>query len=161
MASGFGLENISSDGIRDFEFEKSFIGSNHVMDLELINDQFLWAGTENGILRIDVLSEQIIRFNTTQPRKNKRLISDNFIRDLLVTKDGSIWAGTKSGITIIDTVELSATSFNSEFTARVLFQDANENIWIGTDFNGLYKIPALMIANIKEKRCIRSRGTCF
>ncbi len=161
VATGFGLENISSDGIRDFEFEKSFIESNHVMDLELVNDQYLWAATENGILRIDVLSEEIIRFNTSQNVNKKRLISDNFIRDLLITKNGSIWAGTKSGITIIDTVDLSAVSFSSDFTARVLYQDESENIWIGTDYNGLYQIPYEIISDLKKEDIFEVEGHVF
>lgn len=161
VASGFGLENISSDGIRDFEFEKSFIESNHVMDLELVDDQYLWAATENGILKIDILSEEIVKFNDTQNAKSNRLIPDNFIRDLLVTKNGSILAGTKSGITIIDTLELSAISFNSDFTARVLFQDKNDNIWIGTDFDGLYKIPSDVLYDLNEKDFFEAEGHVF
>ena len=161
VASGYGLENISSDGIRDFDFDKSFIQANHVMDLEFIKDQYLWAATENGILRIDVLSEEIVRFSKEEDFESGRMLHDNFIRDILITKEGMLWAGTKSGITIIDTLSMSSISFNSELTARVLFQDSDSNIWIGTDFNGLYMAPAEMSVELSKSNNFEVEGHIF
>ena len=161
VASGYGLENISSDGIRDFDFDKSFIQANHVMDLEFVNDQYLWAATESGILRIDVLSENIIRFSKEEKFESGRKLHDNFIRDILISKEGMLWAGTKSGITIIDTLNMDAVSFNSELTARVLFQDNENNIWIGTDFNGLYKAPSEMFLELSKSDKFEVEGHIF
>ena len=160
-ATGYGLENISSEGIRDFDFEKSVIKSNHVMDLQMVNDEYLWAATDNGILRINVLSENIERFSPDESLPENRRIKDGFVRDLILSKDGFIWAGTKSGIIIIDTLKMSAVNFSSDLIARLLFQDDQNNIWIGTDFEGLYKISYELLSSIKNGKSFELEGHIF
>ena len=57
VASGFGLEKISYDGIRDQEYEKSILNVNYIIDLEIINDVMLWVATDQGILKIDTWND--------------------------------------------------------------------------------------------------------
>jgi ligand-binding sensor domain-containing protein len=160
-ATGYGLENISSDGIREFDFEKSIFNAKYIMDLELVNDEYLWAATENGILRINLLSEDIKRFSTDLQIPIERRIHDSFIRDLLLTNDGYLWAGTKSGLVIIDTLQMSATNFESDLVVRVLYQDDEFNLWIGTDFEGLYKIPYSLLPSIRNGENFELEGHVF
>ena len=40
-STGFGIEMLSSDGIREYEYEKSVLGVNYIMDLEIVNDEYL------------------------------------------------------------------------------------------------------------------------
>ena len=70
VATGFGLEKISYDGIRDQEYEKSLLNVNYIIDLEIINDVMLWVATDQGILKIDTWNdydaENIIRFSESE-----------------------------------------------------------------------------------------------
>ena len=49
-STGFGIEMLSSDGIREYEYEKSALGVNYVLDLEILNDEYLWVASDRGVL---------------------------------------------------------------------------------------------------------------
>ena len=97
VASGFGLEKISYDGIRDQEYEKSILNVNYIIDLEIVNDVMLWVATDQGILKIDTWNdydaENIIRFLIQILLPPSRRISDNLVHDILPIED-KIWVAT-------------------------------------------------------------------
>ena len=91
VASGFGLEKISYDGIREQEYEKSILNVNYIIDLEIINDVMLWVATDQGILKIDTWNdydaENVLRFSDSDSLPPSRRISDNLVHDILSIED--------------------------------------------------------------------------
>ena len=89
VATGFGLELLSSDGIREYEYNKSLLAINYIIDLEIIDDHMLWVATDLGVLKIDTMTDEIIRFahfsslsNATSssfPEPKKNLVSGTFL----------------------------------------------------------------------------------
>ena len=164
VASGFGLEKISYDGIRDQEYEKSILNVNYIIDLEIINDVMLWVATDQGILKIDTWNdydaENILRFSDSDSLPPSRRISDNLVHDILPIED-KIWVATGSGMVIIDTTTNSVTDFNSDLIARVISQDSKGNIWLGTEMDGLFKIPFDLLDDIQKGKDFELEGHVF
>ena len=164
VASGFGLEKISYDGIRDQEYEKSILNVNYIIDLEIINDVMLWVATDQGILKIDTWNdydaENILRFSDSDSLPPSRRISDNLVHDILSIED-KIWVATGSGMVIIDTTTNSVTDFNSDLIARVISQDSKGNIWLGTEMDGLFKIPSDLLDDIQKGKDFELEGHIF
>ena len=164
VASGFGLEKISYDGIRDQEYEKSILNVNYIIDLEIINDVMLWVATDQGILKIDTWNdydaENILRFSDSDSLPPSRRISDNLVHDILSIED-KIWVATGSGMVIIDTTTNSVTDFNSDLIARVISQDSKGNIWLGTEMDGLFKIPFDLLDDIQKGKDFELEGHVF
>ena len=164
VASGFGLEKISYDGIRDQDYEKSILNVSYIIDLEIVNDVMLWVATDQGILKIDTWNdydaENIIRFSDTDSLPPSRRISDNLVHDILSIED-KIWVATGSGIVIIDTTTNSVTDFNSDLIARVISQDSKGNIWLGTEMDGLFKIPSDLLDDIQQGKNFELEGHIF
>ena len=164
VASGFGLEKISYDGIRDQEYEKSILNVNYIIDLEIINDVMLWVATDQGILKIDTWNdydaENILRFSDSDSLPPSRRISDNLVHDILSIED-KIWVATGSGMVIIDTTTNSVTDFNSDLIARVISQDSKGNIWLGTEMDGLFKIPFDLLDDIQKGKDFELEGHIF
>ena len=59
-----------------------------------------------------------------------------------------VWVATASGMVIIDTTSNNVTNFSSDLIARVIIQDLDGDIWLGTEMDGLYKIPSELKQNI-------------
>ena len=160
-ATEYGLEFLSPDCIREYDYEKSILGINYVMDLEIVNDEYLWVASDKGVLRVNTMSDEVVRFSTSDTLPNQRRISDDLIYDILVSNDGSMWVATASGMVIIDTLSLSTVSFDSDLIARVLMQDSKGNIWLGTEMDGIYMISEDIIDNVKKGKDFELEGYVF
>ena len=117
---------------------------------------YLWIGTfGNGIIRFNKEDEtgQHIRHDDKKPDG----LGSNRIMDLLVDKDGTLWIATFcDGINKLAKRDLDQKKFtfikylkgnNSEDCLDdnkviTLFEDKQENIWIGTYNGGLYLLDA-------------------
>ncbi|MBI96301.1 hypothetical protein CL656_04070, partial [bacterium] len=73
VATGFGLELLSPDGIRDYEYDKSDLMVNYVIDIGTIKDHILWAATDLGVLKINTMNDDVIRFTSSKetPKKGR------------------------------------------------------------------------------------------
>ena len=138
VANDFGLELISSEGSREYEYGKSTLKINYINDVENINDHYLWIATDKGILRVNSNNDEIIRFSYNKNIIPINQILDDLVYDLEISGNGDIWAGTASGLVIIDTTELLSKNFTTEMSIRVIKEDTQGNIWIGTDSDGLF-----------------------
>ena len=159
--TGHGLELLSLDGIRDYEMEKSALGINQVMDLEIINDEILWVASTEGVLKIDLNTEEITRFSSLKNIPENKRIADDVIYDILVEENGMVWLGTRSGLTIIDTENDSTINFKSELVPRVMYKDKDGNIWLGTEMDGLYFLPVDLIPSVREGNDFEIVGHVF
>ena len=147
VATGYGLEMLSPDGIREYDYEKSFLGVNYIIDLEIVNDENLWVATDQGVLKINTMTDKITRFSKSDTLPDNRRLFDNLVHDLLPIDD-KVWVATASGMVIIDTTSNNVTNFSSDLIARVIIQDLDGDIWLGTEMDGLYKIPSELKQNI-------------
>ncbi|MAV96813.1 MAG: hypothetical protein CMG06_06710 [Candidatus Marinimicrobia bacterium] len=159
-ATGFGLEMLSPDGIREYDYEKSILNVNYIIDVEIVNDENLWVATDQGVIKINTMTDDIIRFSTSDTIPSKRRLSDNLIHDILPIND-KVWVATGSGVVIIDTTSNNVTNFSSDLIARVITQDADGDIWLGTEMDGLYKIPYSLFNNIIQGKDFEIEGHIF
>ena len=53
ISNDFGLELISLDGLRDYEYSKEALNVEKISVVKSINDHILWVGTNEGILKIN------------------------------------------------------------------------------------------------------------
>ena len=122
--------------------------SNNVVSC-LLQDKngFMWFGTDDGLNRFDGYSFKVYRNN---PEK-MNTISSNSIWSLFEDADGYLWIGTKSGelnrydpyYDKFTSWSVDSKSINGQGITAIY--KSNDEIWIGTYRNGLYKF------NIKTK----------
>ena len=142
-ATSYGLEYLSSDGIRDYDYDKTNLGLDVIIDVEMFNDdENLMLATNKGIMRINTVTDE------------KRSLSTGFTYDLEITKDGQLIAGIDDGIVVIDTSKMSSKSesfkyiYNWSVPLRVIKQDKEGNLWMGTDKDGIYKLSSEIVTEL-------------
>lgn len=126
-------------------------------------DQNIWVGTwANGLNLYDRKTETFRRF-IHDPKDSTTISSNSFVGWNLMLEDhaGNFWVGTDNGLNLFDRststfrkvpigTELTGNSQrNSRLHAhadiraanriRGMYQDKKQNLWIGTDWGGLYK----------------------
>ena len=159
-ATGFGLEMLSPDGIREYDYEKSILNVNYIIDVEIVNDENLWVATDQGVVKINTMTDELTRFSTSDTIPNNRRLSDNLIHDILPIGD-KVWVATGTGVVIIDTTSNNVMNFSSDLIARVITQDQDGDIWLGTEMDGLYKIPSSLFENIVQGKDFEIEGHIF
>lgn len=111
---------------------------------------YLWVGTTTGLYRYDGYTFE--RFQH-QPFDTLSL-SDSHITVLLEDQAGRLWVGTQQGLNIFDAATYSFVKLNGESQildeARIndLFQVAPDNIWVGTEEQGLIQLSAADIETV-------------
>ena len=161
VGTDYGLELLSPDGIRDYDIEKTVLGINQIMDLEIIDDEILWVASTEGVLKIDLNTEEITRFSSEINVPKNYKIPDDVIYDILADEDGFIWMGTRSGLSIIDTKNDSTINYTSVLLPRVIYKDKDANIWLGTEMDGLYFLPSELISSVTDGKDFEIIGHVF
>jgi len=159
-ATGFGLEMLSPDGIREYDYEKSILNVNYIIDLEIVNDLILWVATDLGVLKINTMTDEMTRFSNSDTIPPARRLADNLVHDILPIND-KVWVATGSGVVIIDTSSNNVTNFSSDLIARVITQDEDGDIWLGTEMDGLYRMPSTLLDDIVEGKDFEIEGHVF
>ena len=93
------------------------------------------------------MTDNITRFSKSDSLPEPKRLSDNLIHDILPIDD-KVWVATGSGVVIIDTSSNNVINFSSDLIARVITQDEEGDIWLGTEMDGLYRIPSELLTNI-------------
>jgi ligand-binding sensor domain-containing protein/signal transduction histidine kinase len=116
-----------------------------VQCLARTGDGFLWIGTSGGLVRFDGL-----RF-TVFNRENQPNFEDDSFYSLFTSSDGTLWGGTEGGglVRCRDSsfqVFGAAAGLTNGFV-RVVFEDKNGNLWVGTD-NGLFRMQGERLTRV-------------
>ena len=106
------------------------------------------------------MTDELTRFSTSDTIPNNRRLSDNLIHDILPIGD-KIWVATGTGVVIIDTTSNNVTNFSSDLIARGITEDRDGDIWLGTEMDGLYKIPSSLFENIVQGKDFEIEGHIF
>ena len=132
----------------DPENENS-IPSNLIHDIIPDNDGFIWmVNTNMGISRFNPADETVERFISDS--KNENSLSTNIVSSLYVDPQNRLWVSNDNGVDVLDINKLPENVDFVHYTVnpndpnapenrvKVVFQDSNEQIWLGTD-SGLFK----------------------
>lgn len=87
---GYSLKTYKSGAIRPQIFPNNFI-----MSVTTDNDDYLYIGTREGIVRMDRRTEECKTYRLGQ--ENQKIIYE-----LYTTRDGTVWAGTDGGLSMYD-----------------------------------------------------------
>ncbi len=172
------LIDLLPDQADDFyEYPLSFSRNQKTTITSIAEDKDgkLWIGTwGNGILVID---KNFKKYNHFYSGSNTSGLKSNRIMDLLFDRDDRLWVATFGGgltrLTKSDTNSKDVFSFetlmqeNDDFSLSDnkllnLFQDSNDNIWIGSYYGGLILIQSDQTklpfgkAKINCKHCLKS-----
>jgi signal transduction histidine kinase/ligand-binding sensor domain-containing protein len=98
-----------------------------VQSLLCASDDAVWAGTDEGLIRIEEGREQLLTVASG--------LADNSILTLTESRDGTVLAGTKNGFSRIRGPEID--SFRpqdglSQSTVYSLYEDGEGNLWVAT-----------------------------
>jgi len=139
---GLDYYNRQTDYFEYFKPDKNpnSISYYNVHSLLMDSNQNLWAGTYlGGLNKYDLKTK---RFTHYSHKKYPNMIVDN-VFSLIEDKEHQIWVGTTNGLTVHNQEQDRFTRFKPQrFGAKSvnhLLQDSEENIWIATRKNGLYR----------------------
>ena len=143
----------TADGLSRYDGEKftyyrhnanndGSIADNFIRKVFIDDQNNLWVGTQNGLSRYN---DEVDSFeNYTNDLNNENSLADNVIWDIYQDNNKIIWVSTATG--------LHKFSKNNNYFSRVrirghdnilkeiktIFQDRNNNYWLGTFEHGIY-----------------------
>lgn len=113
------------------------ICSNIINSIHKDKEGYLWFGTANGLDKYDYKSERFIHYWNN----NFNDASTNyFVNTVYEDKAGIFWLGTKNGVVAFDPTKWTSVRYlqGKGNVVTSVCEDEYENIWIGTQGNGLY-----------------------
>ena len=116
-------------------------------------DRYLWIGTTGGLLRFDGV--RMVLYD----RDNTPAFTENNVFNLMVAGDDALWIATEGG-GLIRYKEGVFRSFSAKDGlmndfVRVVYQDTQGRIWIGTD-NGLFRLFGERIKRVDNGNSVPS-----
>ena len=149
---GFDKIDLKTDAITHFNHYANDTFSLSDWDVITIHED------KNGIIWIGTMSGGLNRFNPKtgifkhylHDPKNPNSITSNWVQQILETRDGLFLIGTNDGLQIFNrdteiftpynpTIKNSPGSFPLTLSVNALFEDREENLWIGTWLDGLFR----------------------
>ena len=122
------------------ESETKGLVSSDIISLEEDNHGNIWIGTFNGLSRFDPKTEQFETFFNSSVEGKSAHRSVRVIKQL---SDGNMWIGTSLGLIIYGKentfITYDAIDGIENLTIADIFEDAEKNVWLGTE-KGLVKV---------------------
>ena len=118
------------------------IADNFIRKVFIDNTNTLWVGTENGLSKYNRKTDNFENFYTSTDDSNT--LSDNLIWDIYQDNNGMLLVSTEAGLHKYNNkdnhfVRIRFRGFENKLTAiKTIFQDHNNNYWLGTFENGIY-----------------------
>jgi len=149
--SGFFILQKNSSNFSNINDSNSSLKSNKVMSFAEDSKGIIWIGTFfSGLYSYDIKKNKLTHHNSLDFKKYN--INTSVIRKIIIDKKDNIWVGTRSGLYQIKKIKnnYSITPFNDKFESILgknvnytivfsLFEDKNNDIWIGSLDYGLFK----------------------
>lgn len=146
--TGFSEKYALSDLSLDVWTNKMGMVSNNVISVFQSEDEFIWIASYNGLQRFDGLKFEV--FDQT----NIPFLASNTFYECTQAQDGTLWFSTgASGIVGYNDNGFFQHPFNDSIPKAIIsiFVDSQDNLWIGSKNNGLYKLSAAGVLT-KESR---------
>ena len=128
--------------------------SNNILTATQDSSGIVWIGTWNGFAKFDPNSAEIQHYSV--PRKNVKFLGTNYVSSIVPSPDGKLWLYSPGNrVCQYDPANHQfkfipfAENANGQILLNkggVLLLDNQDNLWIGTEFDGLFKL------NIKTKK---------
>ena len=118
------------------------LSQNYIGFINQDTDGKIWLGTGNS--GIDIVSSDFMTVERLNEHSSQKLTND-YIKSILISHDGDTWIGTALGLNRMDIQEQKLQTFtasNSNLKSNyinALYEDADKNIWVGTQESGLYR----------------------
>ena len=120
-------------------------------DLMVIDNQY-WLATDNGVFVVSKDYKIIKHYSANSENLDERLLSNN-VRTITLLDNSMVWLGTLNGLNIINLLSGSLDSLQTVQNKNALsnnyilklFKDSANNIWIGTDGNGINTFNSLQL----------------
>ncbi|WP_440875522.1 EAL domain-containing protein [Thalassotalea sp. PLHSN55] len=122
--------------------DPSSVADNFIRKVFVDNNNTLWVGTQNGLSRYDNVHDNFESF--TNVNGDNSSLKDNVIWDIYQDNAGKIWVSTQSGLHIFNKDKknfnrVHVEGLDEQLTEiKTIFQDSNENFWLGTFENGIF-----------------------
>ena len=126
---GNGLSKFDGEVWTNYYKSNSGLISDTINEIVIDTLGNLWIGTFNGLSKFD--GEVWTNYNTSNSD-----IPSNIVYAIEIDKFGNKWIGTKDGLSKFD--DINWTTFNINWISSI-FIDNQDNIWIGTYGQGVYK----------------------
>lgn len=120
--------------------------SNKITSIAEDNNENIWAGSENGLIKLDRNGGYVYKL-MNEPKNENSVISNNILK-ILCDRSGVIWIGTDRGLDKFDPAVQRFTHFQNsvndtnsltENAVLSIYEDKHSELWIGTYF-GLNKL---------------------
>ena len=127
------------------------LNADALYDLKLIDNQY-WLATDNGLFVISQEYKIKKHYSANAENKNDKLLSNN-VRTIELLNGSMVWLGTLNGLNIINLLSGDIDSYQSVQHKNAisnnyilkLFKDKADNIWLGTDGNGINTFNSLQL----------------
>jgi len=98
------------------------------------NDNFIWVGTNNGVIQIDTKTGEKISYTTTDG------LPHNKISDIFVDSKGTAWIATRAnGLYSVNSDNEYRITGNFVLEFIAITEDDNGNLWAATNNDGVFK----------------------
>lgn len=140
-ADGLNIYDKTTDSFKRI-FNGDKLTQQYINSLAEDNEGYIWVGTENGISKINLNTEETTNFTYSSDDENT--ISDNEIYKVYYDNEGYIWAGTySSGFCSIDIKTNKVTRYSNDESMggnfiKNFLKDSMGNLWVCSD-KGLLK----------------------
>ncbi|MCH1547796.1 MAG: response regulator, partial [Flavobacteriaceae bacterium] len=146
--SGFYILRKNSNLFKKINDSNSILKSNKVMSFAEDSSGNIWIGTFfSGVYTYDVKNNKLVHKNSNDFKKLN--INTSNVRKILIDNKNNKWIGTRSGLYLVKNNN-DIISFNDRFRSLLgknisstivfsLFEDNDNDIWIGSLDNGLFK----------------------
>ena len=131
------------------------LNADALYDLKIIDNQY-WLATDNGLFVISQEYKIKKHYSASSENVKDNLLSNN-VRTIELLNGSMVWLGTLNGLNVINllTGEIDAyqsvqhkNALSNNYILK-LFKDTADNIWLGTNGNGINTFNSLQL-NIRH-----------